>query len=254
MRVAVLTTAFILSCGASPVAAAGLADALAPLDHGTIIVDARAAAPAKPNIFGTIALDAGVTAYGARWRRVSAADQNDARVKALGAVAVASGTSALVRLAAVHSDIGRRIRWQRDLDTYNVSDYWAQAGETLTRGQGDSEDIAILKMQILKAAGFSPRDIYLSVGHDRARGADTLLLVRIGSDFYALDDRDATPVRALGGARFRPVLTLGRNNAWIHGRRIVARQTLHNAQHFRTHLQSSAMSAGGSRQSRAAGR
>jgi hypothetical protein len=68
--------------------------------------------------------------------------------------------------------VGRRIRWRRDLDTYHVSDYWAQAGETLTRGEGDSEDIAILKMQVLKAAGFAPRDIYLSVGRDR-RAAPT---------------------------------------------------------------------------------
>jgi len=91
----------------------------------------------------------------------------------------------------------------------------------LARSQGDSEDIAILKMQVLKAAGFSPRDIYLSVGRDRLRGADTLLLVRIGSDFYALDDRSPKPERALGAGRFNPVITLGRNNAWIHGRRLV---------------------------------
>jgi predicted transglutaminase-like cysteine proteinase len=133
---------------------------------------------------------------------------------------VASGHDPLSRLAAVHTDVGRRIRWQRDLDTYRISDYWAQAGETLTRGQGDSEDIAILKMQVLKAAGFSARDIYLSVGRDRSRGADTLLLVRIGGDFYALDDRSPGPLRAHGAGRFDPVITLGRNNAWIHGRRV----------------------------------
>ena len=78
-------------------------------------------------------------------------------------------------------------------------------------------------MQVLKVAGFSPRDIYLSVGRDRLRGADTLPVVRIGSVFYALDDRSLEPVRALGGARFKPVITFGRNIAWIHGRRIVAR-------------------------------
>ena len=111
-------------------------------------------------------------------------------------------------------------------NTYHVADYWAQAGETLTRGQGDGEDIAILKMQVLKAAGFSPRDIYLSVGHDRWRGADSLLLVPIGSDFYALDDRSPKPVHALGAARFKPIITLGRNNAWIHGRRMVTRTSL----------------------------
>jgi predicted transglutaminase-like cysteine proteinase len=220
MRLAILTLALAISFGAAPIEAAVPADLLAPLDLGTVTVDARVSAPASPNIFGTVALDAGVTAYGARWRRVSAADQHDGRVRALAAAAVASGHDPLSRLAAVHSDVGRRIRWQRDLDTYRISDYWAQAGETLTRGQGDSEDIAILKMQVLKAAGFPARDIYLSVGRDRSRGADTLLLVRIGGDFYALDDRSPGPLRAHGAGRFDPVITLGRNNAWIHGRRI----------------------------------
>jgi predicted transglutaminase-like cysteine proteinase len=223
MRLAVLTLALAISVGTSPLDAAAPDDRLAPIDLGMITVDARARAPMSPDIFGTVALDAGVTAYGARWRRVSAADQQDARVQALAAAAIASGPDALVRLAAVHSDIGRRIRWERDLDTYRISDYWAQAGETLTRGQGDSEDIAILKMQVLKAAGFSSRDIYLSVGRDRLRGADTLLLVRVGGDFYALDDRSPKPLRAHGVGRFDPVITLGRHNAWIHGRRLVAR-------------------------------
>jgi len=223
MRVAALTFALALSLGAASSGAAVPGDRLAALDHGTITVHARASEPANPNIFGTVALDAGVTAYGARWRRVSAADQHDARVKALAATAVGSGADALTRLTMVHTAVGGRIRWKRDLDTYRVSDYWAQAGETLTRGEGDGEDIAILKMQVLKAAGFSSRDIYLSVGRDQLRGADTLLLVRIGSDFYALDDRSPMPVRALGGGRFRPVITLGRDNAWVHGRRMVAR-------------------------------
>jgi len=212
--------ALALAFGGTSTGAAKPSDLPAPLPPSTIIVEARATAPASPNIFGTVAIGAGVTAYGARWRRVSAADQYDARIKALAADAVATGSDPLARIAAVHTDVGRRVRWQRDLDTYQVSDYWAQAGETLTRGQGDSEDIAILKMQVLKAAGFSPRDIYLSVGQDRLRGADTMLLVRIGSDFYALDDRNPSPVRALGAARFEPVITLGRHNAWIHGRRV----------------------------------
>ena len=224
MRFTILIVALAMVFAATSAGAAVPADRLAPIDQGTVIVNARAIAPVSPNIFGTVALGAGVTAYGARWRRVSAADEYDPRVKALAAAGVASGNTPVARLAAIHADVGRRVRWQSDLDTYHVSDYWAHAGETLTRGEGDSEDIAILKMQVLKAAGFSPRDIYLSVGRDQLRGADTLLLVRIGSDFYALDDRSPRPVHALSAARFKPVITLGRDTAWIHGRRIVARQ------------------------------
>jgi predicted transglutaminase-like cysteine proteinase len=220
MGISTLATAMLLATGT---AAAAPGDALAPTDSGTVVVAARAAPPASPDIFGTVALGAGVTAYGARWRRVSAADERDPRITALAAAAVAACSDPLDRLALVHADIGRRVRWQGDLETWRVSDYWAQAGETLSRGRGDSEDIAVLKMQVLKAAGFAPRDIYLSVGRDPARGADTMLLVRVGEDFYALDDRSAQPQRATAALRFKPVITLGRGSAWIHGRRVAAR-------------------------------
>jgi predicted transglutaminase-like cysteine proteinase len=106
-----------------------------------------------------------------------------------------------------------------------VSDYWAQAGETLSLGAGDSEDIAVLKMQILKAAGFPARDIYLSIGRDRERGADTALLVRVGSEFYLLDDRDARPIPARTHRQFSPIFTLGKNSAWIHGKRVATRSS-----------------------------
>jgi predicted transglutaminase-like cysteine proteinase len=223
MRFKIVGSAAAILLAANSASAAQPGDSLVPVDSGTVVVSAPVLVPASPNIFGTVAVGAGVTAYGARWRRVSAADEFDPRIRALAVAAVASGSDPLARLASVHAAVSQRIRWRRDLDTYHVSDYWAQAGETLTRGEGDSEDIAVLKMQVLKAAGFAPRDIYLSVGRDPARGADTLLLVRIGNDFYALDDRSPQPLPALGGARFKPVITLGRNSAWIHGRRIAAR-------------------------------
>ena len=223
MREIVSTAAAILLATA-PTSAAQQRQALPAFDSGAIVISAPATDPASPDIFGTVALGAGVTAYGARWRRVSAADEYDPRVRALAAAAVAAGYGPLSRLAAVHADVGRRIRWRGDLETYHVSDYWAQAGETLTRGEGDSEDIAILKMQVLKATGFPARDIYLSIGRDRQRGAEAMLLVRIGSHFYALDDRSPAPLRATAGSRFRPVITLGRGGAWIHGRRIADRR------------------------------
>lgn len=183
----------------------------------TITVTAPSARPLDPDVFGTVALDAGVTVYGARWRRVSAADERDPRI--LQIAAAAAGRNAVDKIAFIQSAVTRRIGWRRDLDVYHVSDYWAQAGETLDRGYGDSEDIAIVKMQALKAAGFSPRDIYLSIGRDRQRGADTLLLVRAGERFYALDDHSAGPLTADRMGRFTPVLTLGRNGAWLHGTR-----------------------------------
>jgi predicted transglutaminase-like cysteine proteinase len=175
--------------------------------------------PVSPDVFGTVALNAGMTAYDVRWRRVSGADQSDPRIAEI--AAGCSGLDALQKLALVHSEVNRRVIWRADLDGYGIADYWANAGETLTKGVGDSEDIAVVKMQALKAAGFSPRDLYLSVGRDKSRGADALLLVRADGRFYVLDDRAARPLTPEEHARFVPIITLGGNGkTWLHGRNI----------------------------------
>ena len=193
------------------------ADPLAPREPQRVIVTGKLAPPPSPDVFGTVALDAGVTVYGARWRRVSAADARDPRLARM--MGPAAGLDPLAKLDFVQREIKRRIKWRRDLDGYRVSDYWAQAGETLDRGYGDAEDIAVLKMQALKAAGFNSRDFYLSVGRDRERGADTLLLVRVDGTFYALDDRSDHVLTPAEHARFVPVITLGKGTAWLHGKR-----------------------------------
>ena len=103
-----------------------------------------------------------------------------------------------------------------DLDNMGVADFWANAGETLRRGTGDSEDIAIAKMQVLKAAGFSPKDLYISIGRHNVRGAHVVLLARAAGSFYVLDDtlqNIATPAQH---ARFTPIMTLGQGMSWIH--------------------------------------
>ena len=177
--------------------------------------------PVSPNVFGTVALNAGMTAYDVRWRRVSGADQTDPRIAEI--AAACSSLSNLQKLALVHTEVNRRVMWRADLDGYGIADYWANAGETLTKGVGDSEDIAVVKIQALKAAGFNPRDLYLSVGRDSKRGADALLLVRADGRFYVLDDRAARPLTPEEHAKFVPIITLGANGkTWLHGRNIAA--------------------------------
>lgn len=184
--------------------------------------------PVNPNVFGTVALNAGMTDYDVRWRRVSSADKNDPRIAEIAAAAF--GLDALQALALVHAEVSRRVKWRADLDGYGIADYWANAGETLTKGVGDSEDIAVVKIQALKAAGFSPRDLYLSVGRDSKRGADVLLLVRAAGKFYVLDDRASRPLTPEEHARFVPVITLGQGKAWLHGRSIAGgAQTIRTA-------------------------
>ncbi|HVF37526.1 MAG TPA: transglutaminase-like cysteine peptidase [Sphingomicrobium sp.] len=176
------------------------------------------ARPASPDVFGTAALDAGVTFYDARFRRVAAADARDPVVTSL--AAPLAGLDPVAKLDAVQQVVNRRVRWAHDLDGMGVADFWANAGETLRRRVGDSEDIAIAKMQVLKAAGFDSKDLYLSVGRDKQHGAHVLLLARTGSGFFVLDDRHERLVTPSQHGRFTPIMTLGQGMSWIHGRRI----------------------------------
>jgi predicted transglutaminase-like cysteine proteinase len=177
--------------------------------------------PASPDVFGTVALNAGVTFYDARFRRVASTDARDPLVERL--AAGAASLDPIAKLRAIQEAVNRRVHWAHDLDNMGVADFWANAGETLRRGTGDSEDIAIVKMQVLKAAGFDPKDLYISVGRHSTRGAHILLLARTATGFFALDDQTDDLTNATQNGRFTPIMTLGQGMSWIHGRRVGTR-------------------------------
>lgn len=177
-----------------------------------------AIAPARPDVFGTAAVGAGVTFYDARFRRVSKADRDHPLILEL--AGRLRGLTPEQQLAAVQADVLKRVRWSHDLENMRVADFWSNAVETLERGTGDSEDIAIVEMQVLKAAGYNPRDLYISIGRHRRAGSHVVLLARTPSGFIALDDRVGHPVTASAAAQFTPVMTIGYGKSWIHGRRV----------------------------------
>jgi len=168
-------------------------------------------------VFGTVALNAGVTFYDARFRRVASTDGRDPLVTGL--ASAAAGLDPVAKLRLVQQSVNQRVRWQHDLDNMGVADFWANAGETLRRGTGDSEDIAIVKMQVLKAAGFNPKDLYISIGRHNVRGAHVVLLARTSGGFYVLDDTNHDLMTPAQHGRFTPIMTLSQGGSWLHGRR-----------------------------------
>jgi len=180
----------------------------------------RAMLSASPDVFGTAAIGAGVTFYDARFRRVARTDRAHPLVTEI--AGLLHGLSPEQQLVVAHRQVLQRVRWAHDLDTMRVADLWANAGETLERGAGDSEDIAIVTMQVLKAAGWNPRDLYISIGREKKVGTHIVLLARAPSGFYILDDRANRAMTPQEHARFTPVLTLSEGKSWIHGRRRAA--------------------------------
>ncbi|HVL29597.1 MAG TPA: transglutaminase-like cysteine peptidase [Sphingomicrobium sp.] len=200
----------LLAAGAMSLASPAAADTLG-------VPEPKRLSGASPDVFGTTAIGAGVTFYDARFRRVAATDRTHPMVMEI--ARTLEGMAPEQQLSEVHRQVLQKVRWAHDLDTMRVADLWANAGETLERGTGDSEDIAVVIMQVLKAAGWDPRDLYISIGRERKVGTHIVLLARAPSGFYILDDRANRAMTPQEHARFTPILTLSEGKSWLHGRR-----------------------------------
>jgi predicted transglutaminase-like cysteine proteinase len=124
---------------------------------------------------------------------------------------------ALQQLAFVQNAVNSRIHWISDATEWGQHDYWASAAQTLSRGAGDMEDRAIVKLQALRALGFSNSDLFLTLARDRVGGPLTVLTVRTGGRYYVLDDTGGVPFAA-EQRRFElePILSFGLYGAWTH--------------------------------------
>jgi predicted transglutaminase-like cysteine proteinase len=189
-----------------------------PLAEQAIIVTAKAP-PVAPSLFGTVALPVRADRYSAGWRRAALDASYLPSMQRL--IAPARGLGRAQQLAYVQGAVTRRIRWISDATEWGQHDYWASAAETLQHGAGDMEDRAIVKMQALKSLGFAPRDLYLTMGRDKVGGPITVLLVRLSGRFQIIDDLGGAPVAADLREGFEPMVTLGHNASWIHGRRVL---------------------------------
>ena len=170
--------------------------------------------PAAPNLFGTVALRIRAQRFDSEWERARRDASNLPQMQQL--VAPARALSPDRQVAYVQSAVTQRIRWMSDATLRGRHDYWASAAETLAAGAGDMEDRAILKMQALRALGFLSRDLYLTLGRDRTDGPESVLLVRLGSRVYVLDDTGAPPSTTDHRTQFTPVLTFGYGASWVH--------------------------------------
>jgi predicted transglutaminase-like cysteine proteinase len=171
-----------------------------------------------PNIFGSVALAVGQTPSSGSWRRVASAPLPGLAGPWAQIEVKARSLPAREQLGVVNAWVNHAITFTDDARLYRASDYWATAAESLRRGQGDCEDYAIAKMQLLRALGVSSDHLYLVVARDLVRHADhALLAVRVDGRFWILDSATDTVLSADQVRDYRPILTYSENHAWMHG-------------------------------------
>jgi predicted transglutaminase-like cysteine proteinase len=172
----------------------------------------------KPDVFGSVALRVNHTPLDARWHQAE-----NARISGEPARYAESlrDLPALERLAAVNRYVNRRVHFMSDEQQFGRPDVWSAADRTLRTGRGDCEDYAIAKLQMLRNAGISDRDLYLVILHDLVRREDhAVLVVRAAGRMLLLDNGTDQLLDSADVSDYRPVLTFASYGEWTHGYRV----------------------------------
>jgi len=156
------------------------------------------------------------TGFDSSWNRV----RKESLPRAMSAAfrQTASGKVTWSTIAAINAWTNARVRYVEDRAQYGQADYWAKASSTLQRGEGDCEDIAIAKLQLLAAIGIPRSDLYLTIARDLARNADhALLVVKFKGRFWLLDNATDQLLDARESYDYRPIMSFNDTKKWVHG-------------------------------------
>ena len=175
----------------------------------------RSFATSAPNMLGTVALPIRADRFADSLKR---AREDDTHLPALQRlIAPARSLSPIQQMAFVQRSVQNAVHWISDATEYGQHDYWASAAQTLSVGAGDMEDRAIVKMQALRALGFSNSNLFLTLARDRVGGPITVLTARVGGRYYVLDDTGGAPFPVDERRNeFQPEISFGMYGAWIH--------------------------------------
>lgn len=172
----------------------------------------------RPDVFGSIALRVGRTPLDARWRHAEQAGLGGSTERYARSLRT---LTPLQRIETVNRYVNRRVRYVEDSRQFGRPDVWTSANSTLSRGRGDCEDYAIAKMQMLRSAGLSERDLYLVIVRDLVRRSDHAVLVaRAEGRMLLLDDGTEEVLDTDRVVDYRPILTFASYGEWTHGYRV----------------------------------
>ncbi|NIJ16928.1 transglutaminase-like cysteine peptidase [Sphingobium vermicomposti] len=170
----------------------------------------------QPDIFGSVAMAVARTPLDGKWAAVA----HSAPTAAVPANLLRSARAAqgLQQVELVNSWVNGRLRFVNDRQG---GDSWASANQSLLRGAGDCEDYAIAKMQLLAAAGFERRAMFLVIARDLVRRADhAVLAVRIDGQLMVLDNMTDRVLPSSAVSDYRPIMSFNAFGQWTHGYRV----------------------------------
>lgn len=169
---------------------------------------------------GTRAIPVKRTRFDSRWDHVRRAAPAGLMQSKLRSANASPGLAEQDLLARVNQWVNREIAYVNDDRNYRQRDFWATAEQTIARGKGDCEDFAILKMQMLRAAGVDADRMKLVLLRDLAANADhAFLLVQTDAGKLVLDNVTDRLYDGSQSNAVRPVLSFSENRRWVHAYR-----------------------------------
>jgi predicted transglutaminase-like cysteine proteinase len=121
-------------------------------------------------------------------------------------------------VAAINKAANQAIAYRSDTELYNAADRWAGFRETLVRGAGDCEDIALVKMWLLNAAGIPLGRIHLVlVRSERSPAVHAVLTVELAGKRLVLDNLSDRVWEDVDQPHYQPILSFGVLGEWLHG-------------------------------------
>jgi predicted transglutaminase-like cysteine proteinase len=207
-----------LPAAAAPVVAAATPAVLrSPYSATPIRLQRAAMVTSRPDVFGSTALAVTATPLDRRWQAVQSRSPDASSAHWAASL---RGRSDVERLDAVNRFVNSRLAFVDDDRQFGRADVWQSAAESLRRGRGDCEDYAIAKLQLLRAAGFAERDLYLVILKDLVRRSDhAVLAVASGGRLLVLDNGTDRIVDSADITDYRPIFSYSAGKRWTHGYR-----------------------------------
>lgn len=173
--------------------------------------------PSAPNLFGSVAVPLGPSVLDVRWKEVSKLSLEGLDGPWSILIAELGEAQGSERLQRVNRWVNEHVRYTND----GGQDHWSDAVSTIISGQGDCEDYAIAKMELLQRLGVPSEDMYLVIVRDGPRQMDhAILAVRQGEGLYVLDNRTDMLLTAEQISDYRPKLSYSGAFAWAYGYRV----------------------------------
>lgn len=170
----------------------------------------------EPELFGFSVLRLGETIYDDIWAEAVARPWPSGQPELNAFVTRIRDLPLRERVQQANAWINARVPYAADPTL--IDPHWASLAQTLARGNGEREDIAIAKMQLLTAVGVPRDDVYLVLASDIQRlKPDALVVVRDGDGVYVLSSRQDAFVDEQQVGLYVPIIALGYEGKWIFG-------------------------------------